>query len=112
MAIVPDLSGNTPLDYRIGGHYDLPILAWRGAQHLITSSGTSQLTPFIARTCRAVRIAPIADIRYEIGVAPVADVNSPFLGGGAVEDLRIKFGERVAILQNSAPGIVTITEDA
>ena len=112
MAIVADLSGNTPLDHRKGGHYDLPILSWKGAQHLITSTASSQLTPFVARTCRAIRVAPIADIRYEIGVAPVADAGtSPFLGGGAVEDLRIKFGERIAIIQNTAAGIVTITED-
>lgn len=117
MAVVPDLGGGAPakLDPRKGGKYDLPILPWKGAQQQITSTATSQLSAKFASTCRAIRVAPIQDIRYEvgkIGVTPVADLlTSPFLGGGAVEDVRVKPGERIAILQNSAGGIVTITED-
>lgn len=111
MAIVADLSGNTPLDTRKGGHYDLPILPWKGAQQLITAIVTSVQSAKFARTARALRIAPIGNIHYEVGTNPTADGTSPFLGGGAVEDVRIKFGERIAIIRHTADGIVTLTED-
>ena len=111
MAIVADLSGNTPLDPRKGGHYDLPILRWQGAQQVITAIVTAVTSAKFANTARAIRIAPIGDIHYEIGAAPVADATSPFLGGGAVEDLRVKAGESISIIRNTADGAVTITED-
>jgi len=111
MPIVPDLSGNTPLDPRKGGTYDLPILSWKGAQQVITAGVTAVLSAAFANTARSVRVAPIANIHYEVGVAPVADATSPFLGGGGVEDLRIKPGDKISIIQDTAGGIVTITED-
>ncbi len=113
MAIVPDLSGNTPLDVRKGGHYDVPILSWRGAQEVIVIGAASVQGALFARTARALRIAPDGNIHYEVGTNPTADANSPYLGAGAVEDVRIKFGERIAIIRDaSATGNVTLTEDA
>lgn len=112
MPTVPDLSGNTPLDPRKGGSYDLPILQWRGAQQSLTLGAASVLSNKFANTARAIRVAPIGNCHYEVGLAPVADANSPFLGGGAVEDLRIKPGERIAVIQDVAEtDKVTITED-
>jgi len=111
MPTVPDLSGNTQLDPRKGGHYDVPILKWRGAQQVITAIVTAVLSNAFANTARAIRVAPIGDIHYEVGAAPVADATSPFLGGGAVEDLRVRPGEKISIIRNTADGAVTITED-
>ncbi len=112
MPIVADLSGNSPLDPRKGGHYDVPILRWRGAQQVLTLSTSSVQSNKFANTARAIRVAPRGNCHYEVGVNPVADGNSPFLGGGAVEDLRVKPGERIAVIWDvSETDPVTITED-
>ena len=111
MAIVEDLAGNGILDPRKGGHYDLPMLRWQGAQQVLTAGAAAVLSAAFANTSRAIRIAPIGNIHYEVGLAPVADGVSPLLGGGAVEDVRIRPGEKVSVLQEGAGGIVTITED-
>jgi len=113
MPIVPDLSGNTPLDPRKGGKYDLPILEWKGAVQQIAIGTTSVQSTKFANTARALRIAPDAAMHYLVGVNPTAiKTTSPFLGAGAVEDIQIKAGERIAIIQDlTATGFVTLTED-
>ena len=113
MPIVADLSGNTQLDPRKGGSYDVPILRWRGAQQILTLGAASVLSAAFANTARAIRIAPRGNCHYEVGLAPVATTASPFLGGGAVEDLRVKPGEKVAVIQDTGAETdpVTITED-
>ena len=93
MATVVDKSGNgfAPghVDFRIGGTYDVPTFKHRGAQQSIAIGAAAVLSAAFARTARNIRIAPSGDIHYEVGAAPVADANSPFLGSGAVEDVRI-----------------------
>ncbi len=65
-----------------------------------------------ANTARAIRVAPRGNCHYEVGLAPVATASSSFLGGGAVEDLRIRPGEKIAVLWDvSETDPVTITED-
>lgn len=113
MPTVPDLSGNTQLDPRKGGKYDLPILPWKGARAQIAIGTSSVQSNKFANTARALRIAPDANMHYLIGKDPTASkTTSPYLGAGAVEDVDIKPGERIAIIQDqSATGFVTLTED-
>lgn len=112
MPIVPDLSGIGTLDPRLGGTYDLPILKWRGAQQVIVVGAASVQSTAFANTARALRIAPDGNIHWETGVNPVADTNSPFLAANAVEDISIKAGEKIAIVQDAlSTGNVSLTED-
>lgn len=113
MPTVPDLSGNTLLDPRKGGHYDLPILEWKGKSEQIAIGVASVQSAKFANTARALRIAPDAAMHYLIGANPTAiKTTSPFLGAGAIEDVQIKPGERIAIIQDlAATGFVTLTED-
>lgn len=113
MPIVEDLSGNTQLDPRKGGHYDLPILEWKGKSEQIAVGVASVQSAKFANTARALRIATDANMHYLIGVNPTASKTaSPYLGAGAVEDVQIKPGERIAVIQDLAvTGFVTVTED-
>lgn len=119
MAIVPDLSGNSPgilaggVDPRIGGSYDLQSLAFKGAkQELTIGIASVQSAPF-ANTCRAIRIAPDTDIHYRIGdgLTVTALATDDYLAAGAVETIRVKPGQRIAAIQDSIAGACSITED-
>ncbi len=112
MAIVEDLSGNNfGLDKRKGGKYDLPILRWQGPVQVLTAGAAAVASAAFGNTARAIRIAPIGNIHYLVGAAPVATATDQLLGGGAVEDVRIKAGEIISVIQEGSGGIVTITED-
>ncbi len=112
MAIVEDLSGNNfGLDKRKGGKYDLPILRWQGPVQIISAVVGAVLSDKFGNTARAIRIAPIGNIHYLVGDAPVATVLDSFLGGGAVEDVRVKGGEQISIIRDTADGLVSVTED-
>jgi len=119
MAIYSDLSGNSPhndSDFRIGGHEDLQAITFRGTTHSITLSNVSQQTAKFSRRCRAVRISPTtgANCHYEIGSNPTAvEATSPFLAAGAVEIVKVRFGDRLAIISDVADPttLVHIQED-
>lgn len=112
MAIVRDLSGNNfGLDPRKAGKYDLPILQWKGAQQQVAIGAGSLQSAKFANTARALRIAPDQDIHYRVRANPTALATDAFLAAGAVEDIQIKSGERIAIIQDSTAGFVTLTED-
>ncbi len=115
MASVRDLSGNTPeadSDQALAGQYDLQAVVFKGTQHSLTSSGTSQQTAKFSRACRAIRLAPRGDVHWEVGINPVATVSSPHLVADAVEIIPIAFNDMIAILHAEATTeLVTITED-
>ncbi len=114
MASVRDLSGNTPesdSDQALAGSYDLQAVDYKGTQHLITSSTTSQQTAKFSRQCRSIRIAPQGDIHHEIGTNPTATTSSPYLADNGVEYVPVGLNDRLAILRVSADQPVTITED-
>lgn len=120
MALVADLSGNTPildnggLDKRIRGTYDINATPWTGVQHKITIGAATVQSAAFGNKCHLVRIAPEGgNIHYEIGTNPVAvKLDSPFLANGAVESVRAKPGQKIAVIQSLAStGNVTITED-
>ena len=115
MASVRDLSGNTPesdSDQANQGHYDLQAVNFKGTQHQITLSGTSQQTAVFSRQCRSVRISPLGDCHRELGTNPTADTNSPFLADNAVEIVPVALNDRLALIQSGAAvDLVTVTED-
>jgi len=114
MAIVADLSGNNfGLDPRKAGKYDLPILEWKGKSEQIALGAASVQSAKFANTARALRIAPDGNMHYRTGVNPTANATTdPYLAAGAVEDIQIKSGERIAIIRDLiATGFVTLTED-
>lgn len=115
MASVRDLSGNTPeadSDQALAGSYDLQAVDYKGTQHTITLSGTSQQTPVFSRQCRSIRIAPRGDCHHEIGINPVATSSSPHLALDGVEYVPVAFNERLALIQADVQTeLVTITED-
>ncbi len=115
MASVRDLSGNTPeadSDQALPGRYDLQAVDYKGTQHNITLSSSSQQTPKFSRQCRSIRLAPLGDCHHEIGTNPTATTASPFLADNGVEYIPVSLNDRLALIQSgSAVDIVTITED-
>ncbi|KKM61727.1 hypothetical protein LCGC14_1528810 [marine sediment metagenome] len=115
MAFVRDLSGNTPKadsDQALAGQYDLQAVVFKGTQHTITLSGTSQQTTKFSRACRAIRIAPRGDCHWEVGLNPVATTSSPHLTTDGVEIIPIAFNDMIALIQGDVnTELVTITED-
>jgi len=116
MAIVRDLSGNTPegdSDHSGQGQYDLQAVVFKGTQHNITIGAAAVATPVLSRQCRAVRIAPLDDCHWEVGNGAVASATSPHLVGDAVEIVPIvEQGSVVSLIQEGAvTGPVTVTED-
>ena len=116
MASVRDLSGNTPEadnDQSGSGRYSLQAVVFKGTQHSSTLAASAVATPVLSRACRAVRIAPLGDCHWEIGVGAVATATSPFLPDNAVEIVPIvEPGSVVSVIQEGAvTNEVIITED-
>ena len=114
MPTVVDLSGNNPgPEPSLSGSHDLQALKWTGVEHNITIGAASVQTAPFQYKCRAIRIAPVADIYWKVGANPTAvKLTSKFLGGGAVETVRVVGNQRIAIIQSLATtGNCTISED-
>lgn len=116
MASVRDLSGNTPesdADQSGQGHYDLQAVVFKGTQHSLTLAASAVATAVLSRQCRSVRIAPLGDCHWEVGVGAVASATSPHLPDNAVEIVPIvEQGSVVSVIQEGAvTDEVIVTED-
>lgn len=96
---------NTPT---AGSSYPLPAVQ-PGTSQVLTTSGASQASTAIGTRC--VRIACLGDAWVKIGApTPVADkTTSVLIPAGAVEYFNCLPTDIVAVLQDSAAGICSIT---
>lgn len=88
-----------------------PTTFLHGATHEITTSGTSTQTSIaVGEQTRQVRIATTADAHVVRGKNPTATTSDAIFFASSVEYMDIKPGEKVAAIQNSAAGVVYVTE--
>lgn len=83
-----------------------------GTTENITTSGTSQQSANVSPTASIIRIACKQDTYVELGSNPEANANtSMIIFGGTTELLAVEPGTtKVAVLQVSSSGLVSITE--
>lgn len=93
----------TVLTFRKGAY--LP-----GTSYGYTTTGASQQSAAMSSTVSIVRVAVNQDTYVAVGDSPTADANSPMMPAGAVEFFAITSGQKVAFLQVSEAGRITVTE--
>lgn len=81
-----------------------------GASQRVAIGATSVQSASIGDTTGIVRLSASTDCFVAFGTNPVATVNSLYLPAGMVEYLGINPGEKVAVLQVSAAGFLSIVE--
>lgn len=99
MAIVADLSGNSPIGFGVDPHIsrpgEQPALIPGSTVHVtISSSPPDAIGPFDNGTTY-LRIAALASINY--AVDEDASVDSTYLQSGAIEYIRIKPGQYLSL---------------
>jgi hypothetical protein len=82
-----------------------------GTGQNITTSGTAanNSTAFGPAT-QIIRITGTAAFRYRVGPAAVAVATDTLLPTGAVEYIGVVKGDRLSVIQDSAAGVVNVTE--
>lgn len=116
MTTVVDLAGNNPVavDPTVRDPRKVSSVEFKGASQALTvGAGNATSTAFGNRT-RFIRIAPDADIYYDIGVSPDATVAAQrsYLVQDAVEPVPVKPGQKIAVTQvGASAGLCYITED-
>lgn len=83
-----------------------------GTNQNITSTGSSQQSNAFGDDVSLVRIYCETDTYLAMGSNPTASTSSMIIPGGGVEYLCVNPAEKVAILQVSSAGKVTITQGA
>lgn len=82
-----------------------------GTTQNIISAGASQQSAVVDATTSIIRVACQQDTFIAIGANPTATTSSMLISGGATEFLSVVPGEtKVALMQVTAPGIVSITQ--
>lgn len=97
-----------PNDRVLGGYQCL----FAGTAHKITTSGTSAVSSAWASTTRVVFVFATTDCYVAFGSNPTATVNDHFLPGGIRVPWGVVPGEKVAVIQSSAAGVLYISEGA
>jgi len=94
----------------IGGNGgNLPTVRLGTAQE-VAFGATSSQSGTVAATTRLVRLAATASCRIALGTNPTAAGASALLPAGVVEFTEIIPGDKVAVIQESAGGKLSITE--
>lgn len=81
-----------------------------GTSQGITSSGTSQQSSALSADASIARVAVNQDTYIEIGSNPTATANSLMMPAGAIEFFAVNAADKIAVLEVSAAGRVSITE--
>ena len=75
-----------------------------------TTSGSSQQSSAASATASIVRVAVNQDTYVAVGDSPTATANSLMMPAGSVEFFAVTEGQKVAFLQVSAAGRISVTE--
>lgn len=81
-----------------------------GTSQGITTNGTSQQSSALSADASIARVAVNQDTYIEIGSNPTATANSLMMPAGAIEFFAVNAADKVAVLQVSEAGRVSITE--
>lgn len=82
-----------------------------GTTQNITTSGSSQASDAVGQDTSIIRIACQQDTYVELGSTPTASSGSMLISGGSTEFLSVEPNTtKVAVLQVTTAGIVSITE--
>lgn len=76
----------------------------------ITTTGASQASAAFSDVSIAIRIACTQATRVAFGTAPVATASSLLLTAGDVEYFVVRPGSKIAVLQDSVAGSLTVSE--
>ena len=75
-----------------------------------TTSGSNQQSSAFSSSVSIVRVAVNQDTYVAMGSNPVATANSPMMPAGSVEFFAVVEAQKIAFLQVSTPGRITVTE--
>ena len=105
---------NTEMAVSRGGAHPVPVLFpdTANSQVVAISGASAQSAVVHAESDRSVRLAPNTDIWFAVGANPTAapdTAGSSFLGSGAVEWIGLRGGHKIAAIQDSAAGQLSIT---
>jgi hypothetical protein len=81
-----------------------------GTSYGYTTTGASQQSAAMSSTVSIVRVAVNQDTYVAVGSDPTATANSAMMPAGSVEFFAVTAGEKVAFLQVSQAGRITVTE--
>lgn len=76
----------------------------------VAVSGTSAASAAFGANTRMIRICADTDCYFRFGSAPTALTTDLFLAAGTPEYWGVKAGDKIAVIQKSAPGGLTIAE--
>jgi hypothetical protein len=94
---------STALTFRKGAY--IP-----GTSYGYTTTGSSQQSSAMSATVSIVRVAVNQDTYIALGSDPTATANSAMMPAGSVEFFAVTEGDKVAFLEVTAAGRVTVTE--
>ena len=81
-----------------------------GTSYGYTTSGSSQQSSAMSSTSSIVRVAVNQDTYVAVGDDPTATANSLMMPTGSVEFFAAAAGQKIAFIQVSTPGRITVTE--
>ncbi len=81
-----------------------------GTSYGYTTTGASQQSASMSATASIVRVAVNQDTYISVGTNPTATSNSAMMPAGSVEFYAVTEGDKVAFLQVSDAGRITVTE--
>lgn len=81
-----------------------------GSSQGITTTGASQQSSALSSDASIIRVAVNQDTYIAIGSNPTATANSLMMPAGAIEFFAVNASDKVAVLEVSAAGRVSITE--
>ncbi len=95
----------------------IPTVRYGASQNVAIGSGSLQST-VIGTTAQAtsapdnilIRLSATSNCRIAVGTNPTATSTSTYLPSGVVEFIEIVPGERVAVIQDTASGTLSITQ--
>lgn len=91
----------------------LPTVKYGTAQNITVGASSAQSTVIgtVGQTPnRLIRLCATTNCRIAIGTSPTATASSTLLPANIVEYVELTAGERVAVIQDSAGGTLSITE--
>lgn len=81
-----------------------------GTSYGYTTTGASQQSSAMSATASIVRVAVNQDTYVAVGTNPTATANDAMMPAGSVEFFAVTEGDKVAFLQVSTAGRITVTE--
>ncbi|MGE0252001.1 MAG: hypothetical protein AB7G80_05005 [Dongiaceae bacterium] len=91
-----------------GGNF-LPTIQYGAAQNVTVGASSVQSSAVAAGT-RLIRLCANVPCRVAIGSNPTASATSTLIPANSVEVVEIAGGHKVAVIQDSAGGTLSVTE--